>query len=122
MKPWRDLGAALAVLLVLGLFWGAVEPRELEGRLAAMVDPDFMEVPSLVIADWQGPGLASASCAHWRITIRPGALASLSDHALDDLLVHELAHLMVCAEHGRGAAHGSEWWQVYNELRARHVS
>jgi hypothetical protein len=122
VKAWRDAGTALALLLVLGLFWSAVEPRELESRLAAMVDTEQMEMPSLVIADWQGPGLASASCDHWRITIRPGAVATLSERALDDLLAHELAHLMVCAEHGRGIGHGSEWWQVYNDLRARHVS
>jgi hypothetical protein len=61
-------------------------------------------------------GVASASCDRWRIRVRPGAAATLSDTALDELHAPELAHLVVCAETGRRTAHDTEWWRAYRQI------
>lgn len=131
-RPLRDLGWAVAIVAMLGMFWTVVEPRpeyaalgerHLEARVQLLLEsyehPDGVAVglPRVELADWDGAGVASASCSDWRIRVRPGAVADLPDHALDELLAHELAHLLVCAELGRRAAHDTEWWNMYRRLQ-----
>ena len=123
----KDLGGAIFMVLVLSAFGTAVEPsdpdRSFDARVAALLtdytarDGRALVRPSVVLQELQGGAVASASCAHWRIAIRPGVATSLSDDALDELLAHELAHLLVCAETGRSAAHGADWWHRYHALR-----
>ncbi len=122
----KDLGGAVLVVLVLSAFGTAVEPRNqdraLDARVAALLseytarDGLRLDQPAIVVRELRGGAIASSSCDDWRIAIRPGAAASLSDAALDELLAHELAHLLVCAETGRSAAHGAEWWRRYHAL------
>ncbi len=123
----KDLGGAILVVLVLSAFGTAVEPRDedrgFDARIAALLteytarDGQPLDQPTVVLQNLRGGAIASSSCDHWRIAIRPGVAASLSDDALDELLAHELAHLLVCAETGRSAAHGTEWWHRYHALR-----
>ena len=124
----KDLGGAILVVLVLSAFGTAVEPRDqdrgFDARVAALLteygarnDGHAPVQPTIVVQALRGGAIASSSCDDWRIAIRPGAAASLSDAALDELLAHELAHLLVCAETGRSAAHGAEWWRRYHALR-----
>lgn len=130
-RPLRDLGWAIGIVMMLGVFWTAVEPRPeapgqgerlVEARVLLLLEryehPDGVAIalPEILIADWDGAGVASASCADWRIRVRPGAVSELPDAALDELLAHELAHLLVCAEKGRRAAHDTEWWRMYHHL------
>ncbi|MEX0899991.1 MAG: SprT-like domain-containing protein [Gammaproteobacteria bacterium] len=123
----RDLGGAVLVVLVLSAFGTAVEPRDqergIDARVAALLtgyaasDGRALHHPRVVLQELRGGAVASSSCDDWRIAIRPEAASNLSDDALDELLAHELAHLLVCAETGRSAAHGSEWWRRYHALR-----
>lgn len=123
----KDLGAAIFMVLVLSAFGTAVEPRDedrgFDARVAALLtdyatrDGRVLNQPVVVLRELRGGAVASSNCGDWRIAIRPGVAASLSDEALDELLAHELAHLLVCAETGRSAAHGTEWWRRYHALR-----
>lgn len=123
----KDLGGAVLMVLVLSAFGTAVEPRDqdrgFDARIAALLtayaarDGEALAQPSIELRALSGGAVASASCVDWRIAIQPGVAASLSDEALDELLAHELAHLIVCAETGRSAAHGAEWWRRYHAIR-----
>lgn len=125
-KPLKDAGAAVFLFMVLASAWSAVEPRPqdraLDARVADLLldyvlpDGSSPPPPTIVVADLGRPAAAASSCVDWRIQLQPGAVASLSDKALDDLLAHELAHLLVCAETGRNAGHGREWWDRYQSL------
>ena len=127
MSALKDLGAAASVILMLTVLGTAAETdasadRALDSRVAALLeayaqsDDVTLPQPSIVIANLDGPAVASSNCDEWRIRVRTGAAESLSDAALDELLAHELAHLLVCAETGRSADHGAEWWQRYHAL------
>ena len=122
----KDLGTAVLVLVLLGAFGTAAESgpvdRGLDARVAALiaeygaVDGELLRHPSVVIANFDGPAVASSNCSEWRISVRTGAAASLSDTALDELLAHELAHLVECAETGQSSGHGASWWLRYHAL------
>lgn len=127
MKALKGLGGAVFMVLVLSAFGTAVEPsdqeRGLDARLATLLtdyiarDGRERDRPTVELRDVQRGAIASSSCDQWRIAISPGVIQRLSDEALDELLAHELAHLLVCAETGRSAAHGTEWWARYHALR-----
>ena len=122
----KDLGTAVLLIVLLGAFGAAAESepadRGLDARVAALIaaygriDGELLRHPSVVIANFDGPAVASSNCGEWRISVRRGAVASLSDAALDELLAHELAHLAVCAETGRSDGHGDGWWRRYHAL------
>src|SRR5690606_3807727 len=127
MNALKDCGAAVFIVLVLAAFGSAAgtdtaEDRTLDARVAALLDAyaqpegELLRQPSVVVANLDGPAVASSNCDEWRIRVRRGAVEALSDAALDELLAHELAHLVVCAETGRSAGHGADWWQRYHAL------
>ena len=126
LNALQDLGTAVLVLVLLGAFGTAAESvptdRKLDARVAALIDEygqvdgALLRHPSVVIANFDGPAVASSNCSEWRISVRAGAAASLSDAALDELLAHELAHLVECAETGQSSGHGVAWWHRYHVL------
>ena len=125
-KPYKAAGTAMFLVAMLSMAWSAVESRPVDRGLDRRIDalledyvlPDGNPAPRPVVevVDLGRPAAAASSCIEWRIRIQPGAAETLSDAALDDLLAHELAHLLVCAETGRNAGHGREWWDRYQSL------
>lgn len=128
-SPWLQvLFIALLFVGMLATLWRTVDSRASTGpaieRRAAELLAAYrpaggldLSQPSVVLANWDGPAVASSNCDEWRISIHRGVADVLSTAALDDLLAHELAHLIECAETGRSAGHGPAWWRRYDTLR-----
>lgn len=75
--------------------------------------------PSLLWKPWR----VTAGCANWvRCEITLSSILLTDLERLESTLIHEYAHLLAVARHGRkGAGHGEPWKQAMRDLGAEPV-
>lgn len=65
----------------------------------------------------RGTSAGSAYLQHWEIRLNPVLLLENQQAFIDEVVPHELAHLLVFRQFGRVAPHGKEWrWMMENVL------
>ena len=65
----------------------------------------------------RGTSAGSAYLQHWQIRLNPVLLQENQQPFIDEVVPHELAHLLVWKHFGRVAPHGKEWkWMMENVL------
>ena len=65
----------------------------------------------------RGTSAGSAYLQHWQIRLNPVLLQENQQPFIDEVVPHELAHLLVWKHFGRVAPHGKEWkWMMESVL------
>ncbi|WP_410013576.1 SprT family zinc-dependent metalloprotease [Sodalis sp. C49] len=65
----------------------------------------------------RGTSAGTAWLDKWEIRLNPVLLLANQDSFIDEVIPHELAHLLVFRQFGRVAPHGSEWrWMMASVL------
>ncbi|XBS69100.1 SprT family zinc-dependent metalloprotease [Acerihabitans sp. KWT182] len=78
---------------------------------------DFPE-PALTYRQ-RGTSAGTAWLEKWEIRLNPVLLLANQDNFIDEVIPHELAHLLVFRQFGRVAPHGKEWrWMMTEVLKA----
>ncbi|WP_409422386.1 SprT family zinc-dependent metalloprotease [Pseudaeromonas sp. ZJS20] len=63
----------------------------------------------------RGKAAGTARLSQWAIRLNPVLLAAHPQVFLDEVLPHELAHLLVFARHGRTRPHGVQWQRLMQD-------
>lgn len=66
----------------------------------------------------RGKAAGSAHLQHWEIRLNPLLLMDNCQAFLEEVIPHELCHLLVFKRHGRTAPHGREWKLMMQQLFA----
>ncbi|GAA4501827.1 SprT family zinc-dependent metalloprotease [Pseudaeromonas paramecii] len=114
------------------------EPRNAPGLIPAQPDAELREACHRRLADWmtrllrdgqwpagrplpllsfnqRGKAAGTARLSQWAIRLNPVLLAAHPQVFLDEVIPHELAHLLVFARHGRTRPHGVQWQRLMRE-------
>lgn len=63
----------------------------------------------------RGKAAGTARLTQWSIRLNPVLLAAHPQVFLDEVIPHELAHLLVFARHGRTRPHGVQWQRLMQD-------
>ena len=64
----------------------------------------------------RGKAAGSAHLPHWQIRLNPVLLCANTQVFLEEVIPHELCHLLIFRYHGRTAPHGREWKSLMQQL------
>lgn len=91
--------------------------RHIARAIAAGLWQAHWPQPQLCLTQ-RGKAAGSAHLQRWEIRLNPVLLADNQQAFIEEVIPHELCHLLVFKRHGKTAPHGREWQALMQQLFA----